>query len=192
MTETTTETRHTEITRFWRHIFGELDGYFLCTFTGKQVWSGSNELVGIVHEWWRYPQEADDAAGYVLEEAARGRDAYHATHLYAERGTRRGGRTKANAAPEVISLWVDGDGATVPDNFPVPTAIIESSPGRHHYYWRLDAPVAPERAEELNKRLTYGMGGDRGKWGLGTVLRAPGTRNYKRETPSLVEVVTCG
>jgi hypothetical protein len=30
------------------------------------------------------------------------------------------------------------------------------------------------------------MGGDRGKWGLGTVLRAPGTLNYKREQPTLV------
>jgi hypothetical protein len=30
------------------------------------------------------------------------------------------------------------------------------------------------------------MGGDKGKWGLGTVLQAPGTLNYKRERPTLV------
>ena len=176
----------------WSHIFADLDGYYLCTFTGKQAWSGANELVGIVHEWWRYPDEVADAAAYLVEESEQGRDAYFGVHLYRKRGTRNGGRIKGNAAGEVYALWVDGDGALVPTEYPRPTAIIESSPDRHHYYWRLEQPIEPERATMLNKRLCYGMGGDKGKWGLGTVLRAPGTRNYKREAPSPVEVVACG
>ena len=53
-------------------------------------------------------------------------------------------------------------------------------------YWRLTRPIDPDEAAQLNKRLCYGMGGDKGKWGLGTVLRAPGTLNYKRGRPTLV------
>ena len=99
---------------------------------------------------------------------------------------RRPGSRKADNAAEVLALWVDGDGARVPEMWPQPTAVVESSPGRHHYYWRLTRPVAPEEAARLNKRLCYGMGGDKGKWGLGKVLRAPGTLNYKRQRPTLV------
>jgi hypothetical protein len=102
-------------------------------------------------------------------------------HLFRQPGSR-----KADNAVEIFALWVDGDGALVPEMWPQPTAVVESSPGRHHYYWRLPRPIAPEEATQLNQRLCYVMGGDKGKWGLGTVLRAPGTLNYKRQRPTLV------
>jgi hypothetical protein len=130
---------------------------------------------------WRWPAEGAEAADYLEAESDRGRDAYFAVHLFTRRGTR-----KAESAAEILTLWVDGDGARVPEAWPQPTAVVESSPGRHHFYWRLTRPIAPEEAAQLNRRLCYGMGGDKGKWGLGTVLRAPGTLNYKRERPTPV------
>ncbi len=167
----------------WMHLFEDLAGY-LVTFTGRQSTNPGarpNELDSTTQQSWRWPAQGDDAAAYLLEESEAGRDAYFGVHLFRHAGTR-----KAENAAEVQALWVDGDGALVPETWPQPTAVVESSPGRHHFYWRLTRPLAPEEAAQLNKRLCYGMGGDKGKWGLGTVLRAPGTLNYKRDRPTLV------
>lgn len=165
------------------HLFGDLEGY-LVTFTGKQSQrpdARANELDDTRQRSWRWPAEKEEAAEYLGAESVKGRDAYFGVHLFKRPGTRR----KEDAA-QVLALWVDGDGAQVPEEWPQPTAVIESSPGRQHFYWRITRPIEPERAAQLNKRLCYGMGGDKGKWGLGTVLRAPGTFNYKREHPTLV------
>jgi hypothetical protein len=167
----------------WEHLFESLEGY-LVTFTGKQsprIDASPNELADTRQRSWRWPAEKEEAAAYLEGESDRGRDAYFAVHLFTRPGTR-----KAESAARILALWVDGDGAQVPENWPQPTAVVESSPGRQHFYWKLTRPIAPEEATRLNRRLCYGMGGDKGKWGLGTVLRAPGTLNYKRERPTLV------
>jgi hypothetical protein len=171
------------IADLWVHLFEDLDG-FLVTFTGRQSTNPgprTNELDDTAQRSWRWPTHRNEAAAYLLEESEAGRDAYFGVHLF-----RRSGNRKAENAAEVLALWVDSDGAEVPEKWPQPTAIVESSPGRHHFYWRLTRTITPEEAARLNKRLCYGMGGDKGKWGLGTVLRAPGTLNYKRESPTLV------
>ena len=175
----------------WQHLFGELEGYFLLTLTGEQAQrrregAKPHELDVTEQRSWKYPDQKQDAAAYLLAESEAGRDAYFGVHLF-----KRPDNRKAENASEVLSLWVDGDGARVPEKWPQPTAVVESSPGRHHYYWRLTRPIAPEHAAQLNRRLCYGMSGDRGKWGLGTVLRAPGTLNYKRSHPTLVEGRVC-
>jgi RepB DNA-primase from phage plasmid len=176
--------RSTETTlALWEHLFEDLEGY-LVTFTGKQSARPNarpNELDDTRQRSWRWPAEKQEGAEYLEAESESGRDAYFGVHLFRRPGTRR-----AEDAAEVRALWVDGDGALVPEDWPQPTAAIDSSPGRQHYYWRLTHPIPPERAAQLNRRLCYGMGGDKGKWGLGTVLRAPGTLNYKRERPTLV------
>jgi RepB DNA-primase from phage plasmid len=167
----------------WEHLFEGLEGY-LVTFTGKQSErpdAGPNELDDTKQWSWQWPAEREEAAAYLEAESDKGRDAYFGVHLFTRPETR-----KAKDAAEVLALWVDGDGAKVPEEWPQPTAVIDSSPGRQHYYWRLTRPIPPEDAAQLNRRLCYGMGGDKGKWGLGTVLRAPGTLNYKRERPTLV------
>jgi hypothetical protein len=179
-----------EIREFWEHLFGELEGY-LVTFTGEQAQrqredAQPHDLTNPSQRSWKYPDQVQNAANYLLSESGAGRDAYFGVHLFREPGNR-----KAKNAAEVLTLWVDGDGAKVPADWPQPTAIIESSPGRHHYYWRLTRPIPQEQAAQLNKRLCYGMGGDRGKWGLGTVLRAPGTHNYKRHAPTEVKGGVC-
>jgi hypothetical protein len=175
--------RAERITELWVHLFEGLEEY-LVTFTGQQSARSDarpNELDAPQQCSWRWPTQAEDAADYLLEQSQAGRDAYFGVHLF-----RRPSNRKAENAAEILALWVDGDGAQVPKDWPQPTAIVASSPGRHHYYWRLTRAIDPEEATQLNKRLCYGMGGDRGKWGLGTVLRAPGTLNYKRERPTLV------
>lgn len=176
--------RPERIAALWAHLFEGLRGGYLVTFTGRQSTNAGarpNELDYTEQRSWQWPTRRDDAAAHLLEESEAGRDAYFGVHLFRKSGTRRG-----EHASEVQALWVDGDGARVPKDWPQPTAVVESSPGRHHFYWRLTRAIASEEAAQLNRRLCYGMGGDKGKWGLGTVLRAPGTRNYKRERPTLV------
>jgi RepB DNA-primase from phage plasmid len=169
--------------QLWGHLFGGLEGY-LVTFTGQQSARRDgkpNELDDTSQRSWQWPAEREAAAAYLESESDKGRDSYFAVHLFTKPGTRR-----AENAAEILALWVDGDGAQVPEEWPQPTAVVESSPGRQHFYWRLTRPIDPQEAARLNKRLCYGMGGDKGKWGLGTVLRAPGTLNYKRERPTVV------
>jgi RepB DNA-primase from phage plasmid len=174
----------------WEHLFGELEGCMV-TFTGEQArrrreGAKPHDLDVTEQLSWKYPSQKQEAADYLLAESKAGRDAYFGVHLF-----RRPGSRKAENAAMIMALWVDGDGALVPEKWPQPTAVVVSSPSRHHYYWRLTRPIDPQYAALLNKRLCYGMGGDKGKWGLGTILRVPGTFNYKRTRPTLVEGRVC-
>jgi RepB DNA-primase N-terminal domain len=174
----------------FEHLFDDIEGY-LVTFTGAQAQHrrksvNPHELEHTEQRSWEYPDQKQEAADYLLAESEAARDAYFGVHLF-----RRPGNRKAENAAEVLALWVDGDGALVREKWPQPTAVVNSSPGRHHFYWRLTRPIDPEYAAQLNRRLCYGMGGDKSKWGLGTVLRAPGTFNYKRTHPTLVEGRVC-
>jgi hypothetical protein len=166
----------------WEHLFGDLQGY-LVTYTGRRE---GGELMDKKQIPWFYPEAAEKAADYLIRQSESGREAYFGVHLFKTDANRKA----ENAADQVGALWADGDGAQVPEGWPEPTTVIESSPGRHHFYWRLDYPIDSARAAGLNKRIAYGMNADKGKWALGTVLRAPGTRNYKRPEPT--EVVIFG
>ena len=171
-------------TEMWGCLFGEQEGY-LVTFVGRQARRADarpNELDDTAQRSWRYPRDREKAAEYLQRQSESGCDVYFGVHLFEQPGNRR----KDNALGRVSAVWVDGDGAQVPPNWPQPNIVVESSPGRQHFYWSFSTSISPEQAALLSKRLTYGMGGDKGKWGLGTVLRVPDTYNYKREKPTLV------
>jgi hypothetical protein len=175
--------------RLFGHVFGEDATGWLVTFTGRQARfvdrdARANELVRVANRTWRFPEQARGAAEYLLGESERQRDAYFGVHLYEE--YQPGRRLAANAAEFVRALWVDGDGALVPDHYPAPTATVYSSSDRHHFYWRLTEPVPIDQAVALNRRMAADMGADTSKAGRASVLRLPGTFNYKRETPEPV------
>jgi hypothetical protein len=157
----------------WDHLFGDLAGY-LVTFTGRQ--RGANNLTDIRQESYSYPQQRNEVAMSLIASAVAGRDAYFGTHLFREAGNRR----RDNAGELIRALWLDEDDGRFPKEGPEPTAIIRSSARRRHLYWRLSRPVDPELAADLNKRIAVWVGGDASKAALATVLRSPGTFNYKR------------
>jgi RepB DNA-primase from phage plasmid len=164
---------------FW-HVLGEDEG-FLVTFTGQQArltrpGTPANELADIRQRSWRYPADAEQAAEYLIEEAQLERESYFGVHLFRKSGSRR----SANAHATVRSLWLDEDEGEYPEEGPEPTAIVHSSAKRRHLYWRLSRPVSIEWAVEMNRRLAVWAGGDIGKAGAASVLRAAGTANYKR------------
>ena len=168
-------------TALFEHIFGETTEGHLVTFTGQQARlrrpdARQNELAGIRQRSFRYPGEAEQAASYLLAEADKQRDAYIGVHLFRDPNT----RLAANAMRTVLSLWLDEDEGAYPEIGPHPTAVVASSARRRHLYWRLTQAVAVEWAVTMNRRLAVWAGGDCGKAGLASVLRVPGTQNYKR------------
>lgn len=70
-----------------------------------------------------------------------------------------------------------------------PTIAITSSPGRYQSLWGLGRSVPAATHEDLNRRLTYSVGADKGGWDLSQVLRLPGTRNLKYTYPSTVRIL---
>lgn len=131
---------------------------------------------------WRYPERANEAASWIIEEAQRARDTFFCVHLLKMARNRQ----KVNALEHVRALWLDVDEGHYPEEGPGPTAIVQSSAGRQHLYFRLSEPVPATWAEELNGRLCRFAAGDESKKCLSSVLRPSGTCNFKREKPELV------
>jgi len=167
--------------RLWQHIFGGERG-LLQVFTGLRDERGKIPRESIESEYFAYPQEAGAAAEWAHDKATEGREVYFCAHLLSAKR-----RVKENAAP-VRTLWGDLDGAEVPNGQLSPTAVVESSPGRYHVYWRLSDPLPPEIAEQLNKRLAFVCGADTSGFDLSQLLRVPGTVNHKHEGTALVRV----
>jgi len=124
----------------------------------------------------------DDAAAFLTTFAPDTRDMYVTTHL-----SRTTDRKGASAADYVRTLYFDDDDGNGPllanldgEAMPQPTMVVESSPGRAHVYFRLTRAIPPGRAVNLMKRYVKLAGYDPSKAALGTVLRPPGTLNFKR------------
>lgn len=88
-------------------------------------------------------------------------------------------RVKENVEPKINVLWADLD-EVHPSEFELtPTIAWESSPGRYQCLWLLDKSIKSDKAEKINRKLTYAIGADKGGWDLTQVLRIPGLRNWK-------------
>jgi DNA-binding transcriptional ArsR family regulator len=155
----------------WAHIYGPGGGdQRIALYSGIRA---DGELAKRRPMSYLYPEEATNAAAWIERNANEGRETYMCGHLLTSRE-----RKKAHAAP-LWALYVDGDGATVPDHLPAPTAVVRSSPGREQFYWRLSRPVEPEIGEQMNRRLAYAMRADLSGWDLTQLLRPPGAPNRK-------------
>jgi hypothetical protein len=171
-----------EARMLWRVLFGSQRG-LIGVHSAFRSAPSSGRLVGHRTAFFAYPGRARAAAGWCLGASEEGLEAYFCAHLLT--GSRR---TKEYAAP-VLALWADADGAPVPPEAPEPTAVVESSPGHAHLFWRLRRPVSPQKAEELNRRLIVCVGADRSGWDLTQLLRPPGTRNRKYADAPAVELI---
>jgi hypothetical protein len=172
----------TDPTLLWSTIYGEAPG-LVALFAGRRTGQvARGRLTSLRTTFFRYPDDVAEAARRSLAATERGLESYFCAHLLT---TCR--RTKEAAAP-VLALWADADGP-VPADAPEPTAVVESSPGRAHLFWRLKRPLSPTAAEALNRRLAISMSADPSGWDLSQLLRPPGTRNLKYEAMPTVELV---
>ena len=64
-------------------------------------------------------------------------------------------------------------------NYPYPSAIVASSEGRHHVYWRLAGPVSKHRQEELMSNIARDVGSDIVATDTSRLLRLPTFCNKK-------------
>src|SRR5215217_2232898 len=167
------------IQKFWRHIFGGQRD-LLQIFTAKRGSDGTIDRATIKSKFFAYPKAAEAAAKWALEKSEEGREVYYCSHLLTEAR-----RVQENAAA-VHCLWGDLDGAQVPNGELKPTAVVESSPGHYHVYWRLTDAIPAYTAEQLNKRLAHKIGADPSGFDLTQLLRVPGTANYKYEDQPIV------
>ena len=167
----------------WEHTYGDLRG-IVALFAGKRTEPGSRKLANCYSTYFQYPEEIAHAEHFCLGRSSEGCEVYSCAHLLNRRR-----RIKPNAAP-LLALYADGDGATVGNGIPEPTAVVQSSPGREQFYWRLASPIPPGEAELLNRRLSYAMGADESGWDLTQLLRVPGTRNCKYPETPIVKIVT--
>lgn len=170
----------------WEGLYGDGKvGGYLGLFCAKRAAPGSGRLVDARSAYFEYPRRAGEAEAWCLRRSEEGREAYFCAHLLTARR-----RTKGHAAP-VLALWADADGSLPPADarVPPPTAVVESSPGRRHLFWRLGRPLPPPAAEDLNRRLSHAIGADRSGWDLGQLLRPPGTRNHKYRPPPTVRLL---
>lgn len=115
-------------------------------------------------------------------------DAYWVSHGYVRAKI---DSTKQDAVELFDTAWVECDDKLTANDFsPPPTFAVCTSPGRHHFYWRLAVPVSADEIEALNRRLAYGkLYQDKAGWAVTKLLRVPATTNYKYETPTHVEIV---
>jgi hypothetical protein len=153
----------------------------MVTFTGRQARlerdaARHNELAQTRQRSFPYPAAVEAAVAYLIEESEQGRDAYYGVHLFREANSRR----SSNTVGAMSCVWLDEDDGHYPDSGPEPTAVVHSSARRRHLYWRLSHPVSAEWVVGLNRRIAAWAGGDPGKAGLASVLRVPGTMNFKR------------
>lgn len=151
-----------------------IDGYFFLPRKENDHW---DEDEG---RWYDSHWTLDPRIFY-----GKGGDAYFCPNLFSQPY-----RRKEHALP---SKWLYADlDAVDPQNIPsrlTPTISVQTSPGRFQAYWLLQEPLLPSDHSELNRKLTYALGADKGGWDLGQVLRVPDTYNYKYLRPYKVRVL---
>jgi hypothetical protein len=166
--------------KLWHHIFSEERG-LLHIWTAVRGTDG--RLTRPKSNNFNYPQAADAAAQWALEQSDKGREVYFCAHLLI------GPERRKENAGAVRALWFEKDGGEMPNGRLTPSAAVESSPGRFHGYLRLTDAIPPETAEVLNKRLAHATGGDPSGADLTQILRVPETTNHKYSAQPVVKVL---
>lgn len=111
-----------------------------------------------------------------LPDAALG-DVYFCPNLFSRPRRRRG------LVLPSCWLYADLDRVKPPEGDDeqslVPTIAWESSPDRYQALWHIDKHLPEEQHSQVNRKLTYALGADKGGWDITQVLRVPGTINHK-------------
>jgi hypothetical protein len=166
--------------KLWPHIFDTERG-LLHIWTAIRDEDGS--LIKPKSANFHYPKAADAAAQWALKQSDEGREVYFCAHLL------MGPERRKENAGAVHALWFEKDNGEIPNGRLTPSAVVESSPGRHHGYLRLSDAIPPETAEALNKRLAHAAGADPSGADLTQLLRVPETVNHKYSEQPVVKVL---
>ena len=156
------------ISTFFEAIYGSARGWV-------SIVNPDTETGKIDSEMWR-SWDADKA--YIAKYCGlrQDEDTYCSVALFTDKA-----RTKDDTEAVANAVWADADTCD-PSNFrAVPSIIVQTSPGRWHCWWVLDAPVNAAEASYVSQKIAYAhreQGCDLG-WSASKILRVPGTRNTK-------------
>ncbi|MFA5387827.1 MAG: DUF3987 domain-containing protein [Candidatus Paceibacterota bacterium] len=162
---------------FFEAIYGDASGWV--DIVNPDVETGK-----IDSEMWR--RWGDDKA-YIAKYCGlrQDEDTYCSVALFTDKA-----RTKDDLGAIANAVWADADTCD-PSNFrATPSVIVQTSPGRWHCWWVLDAPVPAFDASMMSQKIAYAhraQGCDLG-WSASKILRVPGTSNNK--TPGVRHDVT--
>lgn len=149
-------------------------------------------LFGDKHQYFALPSKGEDGfygrfavnvTGLVRENQA-GKDIYFTVNE-----TKPGTKRTKDKYVRTRAVWIDDDGVdkhgglTDPDKFPLePNIVVNSSPGKYHYYWLTSTDDA-EETEQILRGMAKEFHGDPKVTDRLRVLRLPGfTHNKSRET----------
>ncbi len=127
--------------------------------------------------WQDVPVELDGLIPLdllVADQEPYPKDVYFAPLSYKEKMRTNDAANKAGV------LYADLDEVAPTSISPQPSIAWCTSKGMFQGVWLLDHPIAQDLFVDLNKRLTYAVGADRGGWHGSKVLRVPGSINWKR------------
>lgn len=130
-------------------------------------------------EWneqcFEWPKERKKISRWVKESQKDGMSVYWCPTLF-DQPIR-----KKEYVQGVQCLWADLDEVNPRKIEPKlkPHLAYQTSPKRYQCLWYLDDDYEPEKAESINRNITYHLEADSGGWDLTQVLRIPGSRNFK-------------
>jgi hypothetical protein len=161
------------LNEFFTGIYGDHIGI---AYTATKIVGGKQN--SFAQTFFNWPLEANKMAEHVASTGVL-HDIYFAPALFLSESS-----SKSQVAGASV-VWVELD--RVPNSIssiPEPTFKIQSStPGKEHWYWKLDELVLPSQLEKINKSLTYLLGADISGWDSTQLLRPPHTLNFKYSTP---------
>lgn len=170
------------IEQFLRTVITTPEGFF-CMLTGDPATETEWH-----DRWYHWPQDVEEIVKDAIEFADHF-NVYFCAHLFKERSS-----AKTNVLP-TRTIIADLDEADVSRIALAPTALVETSPGRHQGFWILKETesLTPSQLETLSRRLTYSIPDcDKSGWSLGHKVRMPGTLNYKYAPSRPVKVISIG
>jgi hypothetical protein len=93
----------------------------------------------------------------------------------------------AAGVERVWCLWADCDSPESVERLrefrPIPTIVVETSPGRMQAWWALHESIPPAWARTANRGLAAALGADMAAAEPARILRPPGTLNHKHDPP---------
>lgn len=144
----------------------------------------------------RFPKASDVAKflPWLRHLNAKGFGIYAGANMPAPGARRR----RKNDFPLATALYLDLDReaaiavARIRKILPLPTIEVETSSGKFHLLWRLEAPIARSRAEGILRGLARAFGGDQAATDVARLLRLPGFTNTKYVDRPRVEIRSLG
>lgn len=170
--------------QFFEYLFGDQEEGYVC------IASSHKEKAGFKEQFFMWPLEKVQLAAYV-ESIYQDNNVWFCVSFLDAKS-----RMKDHCRSGTFA-WADLDEvdpaqlSTDLPEFPIPTAVLETSPGRYQGFWRLTGESVPsDLSEDYSRRITYTTGADKGGWSRNKLLRVPWTKNFKYDTTPPIRLLS--